>query len=176
MTMRDTAISNAKNPVGDEEQFKQAFSVLASGVSVVTFDVGSHVHGFTATSVTPVSMSPPLALFCVACSNMSHEHLDRGTVIGISILAANQVDISNRFAAKVHVGGYVDVEVNRGSYGAPLLSGSIAELEGEITEMLSAGDHTICICAITSSRSSIKREPLLYHSRGYHTLAELRPS
>jgi flavin reductase (DIM6/NTAB) family NADH-FMN oxidoreductase RutF len=171
--MRDAIFSDAQSSIS-EEQFKRAFGALASGVSVVTFDVGHHVHGFTATSVTPVSMNPPLALFCVARSNTSHAHLDRGTLVGISLLAEDQMDISNRFAAKVQVGGYVDVEVKRGPCGTPLLSGSVVELEGEITNLLAAGDHTICICAIASSCLLVERRPLLYYSRGYHTLAKLR--
>src|SRR5258708_4622775 len=115
MPMHDTPQSNTQVSACSVTQFKEAFSGLASGVSIITFDVEGHLHGFTATSLTPVSMTPPLALFCVARSNTSHEHLTKGTVIGISILAADQSEMSNLFAAKVRLGGYIDVVVNRGN-------------------------------------------------------------
>ena len=43
------------------QTFKEVFSQLASGVCVVTFWRGGRLHGFTATSVTSVSLAESIA-------------------------------------------------------------------------------------------------------------------
>jgi flavin reductase (DIM6/NTAB) family NADH-FMN oxidoreductase RutF len=153
--------------------FKEAFGKLAAGVSVVTFEAGPHIHGFTATSVTSVSMDPPLALFCVGAQASSHAHLRKGLLIGISILAADQKSISNRFAKSAEPGSYADVAIDRGIHGATTLKGAIATIEAQVVDTLRAGDHTIFLCSLRSAKSASGSEPLLYHARGYHTLAPL---
>jgi flavin reductase (DIM6/NTAB) family NADH-FMN oxidoreductase RutF len=157
------------------DDFKQAFSVLAAGVSVVTFEVAGQVHGFTATSLTAVSMEPPLALFCVGRGNTSHAFLNKGTAVGISILAAEQQALSHRFATKVALGGYVDVDVTAGDEGAPVLRGAVAVMTARIVELVPAGDHTIYVCRLQWAHASSQRRPLLYCARNYHTLAPLSP-
>jgi len=156
-----------------EQDFKQAFGALAAGVSVVTFRVDGHVHGFTATSVTSVSMEPPLALFCVGRGNLSHRYLDRDTRIGISILAADQHGLSNRFAGKADLGGYGDIEMLEDEWGVPLLPGAVATMAGAVADRIPAGDHTIYVCNLHGAQTAAQRSPLLYCSRGYHTLGPL---
>lgn len=155
------------------ERFREIFSALAAGVSVVTFDVEGQVHGFTVTSLTPVSMAPPLALFCVARHGKSCAYLRRGTRLGISILNAAQRRISQRFSEKVELGGYKDIAITRGPLGAPVVSGAGATLEARITELHPAGDHLICVCELESGQAEQTGEPLLYFSRRYHGLAVL---
>ena len=81
--------------------FKEVFSQLASGVCVVTFWRGGRLHGFTATSVISVSLNPLRVLFCVSQASESYSCLNSGSVIGISILDAEQRTLSDRFARKV---------------------------------------------------------------------------
>jgi len=156
-----------------EQDFKQAFAALAAGVSVVTFRVGGLIHGFTATSVTSVSMEPPMALFCVGRSNLSHRYLDVDTPVGISILAAEQCELSNRFAGKSELGGYQDIEVVDDECGAPVLPEALATIVGTISDRIPAGDHTIYVCDLHGAQTSVRRQPLLYCARAYHTLSPL---
>ena len=157
----------------DVRDFRNAFSVLAAGVSVITFSIDAHTHGFTATSLTPVSADPPLALFCVGRANTSHSHLKRGTLVGMSILGCDQKTLSTRFAAKAEIGGYADIDITNGEHGAAVLSGALAVLEGEIVELYPAGDHTIFLCSVKSAKCEMNGAPLLYCLRDYHALAAL---
>ena len=157
----------------DAQDFRNAFSVLAAGVSVITFKIHAHTHGFTATSLTPVSADPPLALFCVGKGNTSHSHLKRGTLVGMSILRCDQRMLSKRFAAKAEIGDYADIDVTSGLHGAAVLSGALAVLEGEVAELYPAGDHTIFLCSVKSAKCDANGAPLLYCLRNYHALAEL---
>ena len=93
--------------------FKEVFSQLASGVCVVTFWRGGRLHGFTATSVTSVSLSPLRVLFCVSQASESYSCLASGSVVGISILNSEQRALSDRFARKVAFGAYDDVRIER---------------------------------------------------------------
>jgi flavin reductase (DIM6/NTAB) family NADH-FMN oxidoreductase RutF len=149
------------------EQFRQAFRALASGVAVISFDVGGEVHGFTATSLTSVSKEPPLALFCVGNGTASRSHIERGQIVGISLLGINQAEIARAFASRTPEGGYVDIGVVHLD-GAPTIQRSIATMVAEITEMHPAGDHTVCICALRAVRTAADSAPLIYFARDYH--------
>jgi flavin reductase ActVB len=155
------------------EIFKTVFSRLASGVTVVTFHREGQKHGFTATSLTPVSMEPPIALFCVGRANESHGHLAVGTPVGISILSAAQTEVSNRFASKAGPDGYHDMETIENTPGIPLLPGAVAMIEGAITNLIPAGDHTIYLCQLNWAQSDPDGVPLLYYGRHYHGLGPL---
>jgi flavin reductase (DIM6/NTAB) family NADH-FMN oxidoreductase RutF len=150
--------------------FKEVFSQLASGVCVVTFWRGERLHGFTATSVTSVSLNPPRVLFCVAQSSDSHACLSSGSAIGISILAAEQRALSDRFARKAGFGAYDDVRTARLGLQAPLLEGALGHVTATVLEMIPSGDHTIVLCDVTSADAGRDGVPLLYCRRGYHNL------
>lgn len=155
------------------ESFKAAFRRLASGVCVVMFRRHGRPHGFTATSVTPVSMAPPMALFCVGTGNDSHPHLTPGTRVGISMLAADQRPLSDRFAGKAGPGGYDDVETLEGPGGALLLPGALAHVTGRITRLVPAGDHAVILCDLEAAAHGEEAPPLLHFARAYHALAPL---
>ena len=159
----------ATNP----EPFKAAFRRLASGVCVVMFRRHGRPHGFTATSVTSVSMAPPKALFCVGTGNDSHPHLTVGTPIGISLLSATQRPLSDRFAGKAGPQGYDDVETVEGPGGVLLLPGALAHLSARVAELVPAGDHSIVVCDLEAAMLAEEAPPLLHFSRAYHALAPL---
>ena len=150
--------------------FKEVFSELASGVCVVTFWRGERLHGFTATSVTSVSLNPPRVLFCVAQSSDSHACLTSGSVIGISILTAEQRTLSDRFARKAGFGAYDDIGIAGPGQQAPLLEGALGHVTASVVEMIPSGDHTIVLCDVTSAHAEGDGVPLLYCRRSYHSL------
>lgn len=150
--------------------FKDVFSQLASGVCVVTFWRDGRLHGFTATSVTPVSISPLRVLFCVSQTSESGSCLTSGSVIGISILNAEQRALSDRFASKVALGAYDDVRVADGAQQAPLLHGALGHITAVVVDMIPSGDHAIALCDVTSAHAESDGTPLLYCRRTYHSL------
>jgi flavin reductase (DIM6/NTAB) family NADH-FMN oxidoreductase RutF len=168
------------------DAFKAAFRRLASGVCVVMFRRLGRPHGFTATSVTPVSMLPPKLLFCVATGNDSHAHLAVGARVGVSLLAAGQRPLSDRFAGKAGPDGYDDVATVEGPGGGLLLPGALAGLEARVAQLLPAGDHTIFVCDLDgavlegplsgTAANGEEAQPLLHFARAYHALAPLPPA
>jgi flavin reductase (DIM6/NTAB) family NADH-FMN oxidoreductase RutF len=155
------------------ETFRAVFSRHAAGVAIIGFDRGGKSHGFTATSLTPVSAEPPLLLFCVGKTNESHEHLKAGTQIGISILSEDQAELSASFAAKRVAGRFGGVATIESQSGVPLLAGAIAFIEGAVTTLIPAGDHTLYLCEVRRARAEAHGAPLLYCARRYRRLAPL---
>lgn len=155
------------------EAFKGAFSKLAAGVAIIGFARDGRNHGFTATSLTPVSVEPPIALFCVGNSNESRPYLERRTVVGISILSKIQSELSSRFAGKTAAERYAGVATVDRTPGVPLLAGAIACIEATITGLIPAGDHTIYLCEVNWAQADPEGSPLLYFARRYHQLQSL---
>ena len=167
----DGAMRDGARP--DPEPFKAVFRRLASGVCVVMFRRNGRPHGFTATSVTSVSMAPPMALFCVGTTNDSHPHLAVGTPLGISLLSAEQRPLSDRFAGKAGAAGYDDVATVEGHGGTLLLPGALAHLSARVARLVPAGDHSIVVCDLEAAAVADAAAPLLHFSRAYHALAPL---
>jgi flavin reductase len=150
--------------------FKEVFSRLASGVCVVTFWRAGRLHGFTATSVTSVSMKPMRVLFCLSETSESYPYLTPGSAVGISILNADQRALSDRFASKVAAGAYDDVRICERAAHAPLLDGALGHVTGIVADHIPSGDHTIVLCDVTSAHAENDGAPLLYCKRAYHSL------
>jgi flavin reductase (DIM6/NTAB) family NADH-FMN oxidoreductase RutF len=157
------------------ETFKAVFSRHAAGVAVIGFDREGQKHGFTATTLTPVSAEPPILLFCVGKTNESHGRLKAHTPVGISILSEDQTELSTRFASKRAAERYAGIATTPSQSGVPLLAGAIAYIEGTITTLIPAGDHTLYLCQVHWARAEARGAPLLYFSRHYHQLAPLSP-
>jgi flavin reductase (DIM6/NTAB) family NADH-FMN oxidoreductase RutF len=150
--------------------FKEVFSRLASGVRVVTFWRAGRLHGFTATSVTSVSMKPMRVLFCLSETSESYSCLAPGSAVGISILNADQRALSDRFASKAAPGAYDDIRVAEGADDAPLLDGALGHVTGIVADLIPSGDHAIVLCDVTSAHAESEGNPLLYCDRAYHSL------
>lgn len=149
------------------DDFKAAFRRLASGVCVVTFEKDGRLHGFTATSVTSISASPPMLLFCVSNRSSSFSSMAVGLAVGVSILSEAQRELADRFAKRADDGGYPDVETESLDGGARALSGALASLTGRVTTVAPAGDNIVLFCEVFSARATLGGEPLLYGDGRY---------
>ncbi len=165
---RETNMTETANDLA--RTFKETFSRLASGVCVVTFWRAGRLHGFTATSVTSVSINPTRVLFCLSAASESYSFLAPGSAIGISILHADQRTLSDRFASKVAPGAYDDIRVAAGTENAPVLDGALGHVTGIVTDLIPSGDHVIVLCDVTSAHTENDGSPLLYCRRAYHSL------
>jgi flavin reductase (DIM6/NTAB) family NADH-FMN oxidoreductase RutF len=159
--------AEAKSLLGSgTADFKQAFRSLAAGIAVVTFEAGSDIHGFTATSVTSVSMEPPMALFCAGNSARSRLYLEPGRRLGLSFLGAAQQDVAQFFAARRPFGHRGEIVIDHID-GVPVIDDAAAVISATIDKVVPAGDHVVCICRLNRSRTIAGRAPLLYFNGGY---------
>jgi flavin reductase (DIM6/NTAB) family NADH-FMN oxidoreductase RutF len=153
----------------DETTFREVLSHFPSGVTVVTTAVGDELSGMTVASFASLSLRPPLVLICIEKSVKTHDAIERAGRFGVSILAAEQADVSNRFASKGE-DKFEGVPFRRAPQGSPLIEGAIATMECKVTAQLPGGDHSIFVGEIADVTVAAGK-PLLYFRSGYHALA-----
>jgi len=152
----------------DDATFKLAMSHFASGVTVVTTEHDGKQYGMTVASCASLSLRPPLVLVCVEKSVKTHDAIAAAQRFGVSILAAEQAEISNRFASR-RDDKFDGVEVHRGPDGIPLITGALTTIECRVHGQFSGGDHSIFIGEVTDvqTRDGV---PLLYFRSGYREM------
>lgn len=156
--------------------FKIVMRRHAASVVLISTNVKERVHFMTATSFTPVSLEPPLALFCIHKDSDTHDLVRVGGTVGISLLSHRQESLSRRFASKgIERYSIKDLDVVPGPEGASLLSGACASMEMKVSERHLAGDHSIFVGYVTWAAAQDDASPLVYHSGQYTSVAGLVP-
>jgi len=157
----------------DVEVFYETMGRLASGVSVVTMNVAGQDHGFTATSVTSLSLVPMLVLVCVAENQRCHAQLGSAGSFAINLLAAGQLELGVRFASALAEDRFLGITATRASTGAPLLPNCLGWLDCRVQQVLAGGDHSIVIGEVVAAGWAGEEDPLVYFRRQWGTF---RPS
>jgi flavin reductase (DIM6/NTAB) family NADH-FMN oxidoreductase RutF len=150
----------------DDASFRLVLSQFATGVTVVlTRDAAGAPAGLTVSAFTSVSLDPPLALVCVSRRSDAHDAFRESGIFGVSVLGAEQEEVSRRFAWRgpEKFDGFV---LEHGETGALLVPGAVAHLECAVVAAHPAGDHTIYVGEIRVLRAS-PGPPLLYHRGSY---------
>lgn len=154
--------------------FRQTMRQFASGISVITTGKLPQVHGMTATSVTSLSMDPPLILVCIHRSNDTHRILAAGGHFGVNILSEGQVSLSNRFASKGETRySFEDLDLFEGPHGATFFQGCAAAVEAEVCNAFDGGDHTIYVGRVVWASADPVRSPLVHYQGTYNRLEPL---
>jgi flavin reductase (DIM6/NTAB) family NADH-FMN oxidoreductase RutF len=98
--------------------------------------------------------------------------ITEGKCFAVNILAADQQELSNRFASKkledVRSEG---LECETAKTGAPLSPGAVVNMDCSLIATHDAGDHVIYIGQIEAPRIH-DREPLVYCGGAYRALAD----
>jgi len=157
-------------PVNDQE-FKNALKLWASGVTVVTAQTESlGLKGMTATSFSSVSMDPPQILVCINKTADTGDAVLEGKNFAINILKADQQDVSNQFAGGAsQEERFANVNWHEGETGSPIFDDALASIECTVVDQVLAGTHWVVIGEVqkVECRSG---EPLLYYNSAYREL------
>ncbi len=144
-------------------EFRHAMSHHASGVTVVVVrDASGAWHGMTATSVTSLSLEPPMVLACIGFDATIHEVIVKAPRFGVTFLAESQQEDAERYADRERhlVTGNPSLSPN----GIPLLGG-IAHLDVKRADIFQGGDHSI-VTGVVEWMDTPGGKPLLhFHSR-----------
>ena len=153
----------------DDAQFKLAMSQFACGVTVVTTEHDGARYGMTVASFASLSLHPPLVIVCIEIAAKSHDAIVAAGRFGVSILGADQAELSGRFASKKIDDKFEGVRLIEGAR-VPLLEGAICTLECRVHDRLPGGDHSIFVGEVVDAQVS-DGAPLLYFRSGYRNLA-----
>jgi flavin reductase (DIM6/NTAB) family NADH-FMN oxidoreductase RutF len=156
----------------DSEQLRQTMRFWTTGVTIVTAAHEGVQHGMTVSAFTSLSLTPPQVLVSLAQNSRTHDLISRAQAFGVTILSADQQDISERFAGRVpdemdRLAGLSTVTLET---GAPLLGGGLAHLDCRVIATLACGTSTIFVGEVVAAQSKAEGNPLLYFNRGYRKL------
>ena len=135
---------------------------------MVTTEHGGKPFGMTVASFASLSLHPPLVLICIEKSVKTHDAIAAAGKFGVSILSAEQEQISARFATRAE-DKFSGVEVRRGELGVPLIAGAMTTLECSVYDRLPGGDHSIFVGEVLAVRTR-EGSPLIYFRSGYHEM------
>lgn len=159
--------------LADHFLLRDVLSRFASGVTVTTTRTGDGSPiGITASSFTSLSLEPPLVLVCVAQSARSFAHLSECEAFGVSILAANQSDIAERYATAGALKFTDEDHFNGAASGVPLIRDALSHLECVRHQTIPGGDHVILVGQVIHSATR-PGEPLVSFDRALGAFAPL---
>ena len=147
---------------------KDAFGRFATGIGVAACrNADGSIAAITINSFTSVSLEPPLVLWCVDIHASAYASFMSGDSYGVSILRADQQEVSERFA-RYQPNPLVESEVEAWTTGAPILKNRLAGFDCKIVARHKAGDHVILVGEIVRFDSA-KGAPLVYFASNYHS-------
>jgi flavin reductase (DIM6/NTAB) family NADH-FMN oxidoreductase RutF len=154
----------------DPERFKKVFRDHPAGVVVVTVDAGRGPAGFTATSLTSLSLNPPLVSFAVGDTTSSWPHVRQAASAVVNFLAADQEQVARTFATSGVDRFAAPTRWHRLPQGDPVLDGVRSWLRVGVERIVPAGDHGVVIGRVLESWSDAAHGPLMFHAGRYHAL------
>jgi flavin reductase ActVB len=116
--------------------------------------------GFTASSFTSLSLTPPLVLVCLHRSASTHDAFTTADHFMINLLSADQVEVALRFAAR-GTDRFSGNDMRPCELGLPGLPNAAARLGCTRHAVLEGGDHSILIGQVETVWSA-PRSPLVY--------------
>jgi flavin reductase (DIM6/NTAB) family NADH-FMN oxidoreductase RutF len=152
----------------DSSVYRDAISLLATGVTVVTTTTEQGAFGMTASAVCSLSLEPVEVLVCVNRSLPTHRALTSSGVFCVNVLGEHQGALARRFATP-GVDRFKGVGVEEG-FDVPVLSEAIAYFVCELRECLPGGDHSIFIGRVGMCGHKRGSRPLLYFDRTFGSL------
>ncbi|KUO94589.1 flavin reductase family protein [Ferroacidibacillus organovorans] len=155
----------------DAQTFRASLGRFASGVTVVTTAFGEGQAGLTVSAFSSVSLDPPLILVCIDKRSSAIERIDGSQAFAVHVLSESQVDLSNRFASRSE-DKFAGVSVARSALGNPRLEDTLVFLDCRVSQKVDAGDHFIYIGQIEEAEIQEEKQPLVYFSGGYRSLAK----
>lgn len=155
------------------DDFRKASGLWATGVSIVTtVDNEGSPYGLTMNSVTSLSLDPPLYVVNLDKGSDTLKVLNDGGDFCINVLAAEQQELSNRFAKKGD-NKFDGVDYTPGFAGVPCITGALMSIQCSVEATHEGGDHAIVVGLVQAIAHQDPEEvkPLIYYRGRYADLS-----
>lgn len=139
------------------------------GVSVVVAQVGERRHGLTVSSLTSLSLDPPLVGISIALQASLHELLKDAGEWAVSVLGGDQEELAQHFARSVPPIALWD-GIDLREDDPRLLAGAAGWLVARTVDHVLAGDHTFFVGEVVHIEEGSAPTSLVYLHRGYQAL------
>lgn len=153
----------------DEQAKKTMLRKIPHGLYVCGVKDGEEVNGFTASWVMQASFTPPLVVNSVKQDSKSHAMIQASGVFALSILAAEQKELAQKFfKPQRRVGNkFEDVEFYLGETGCPIISETLGYVECQVVGRVEKGDHTVFVGEVIAAGVHREGDPLLLETTGW---------
>jgi flavin reductase (DIM6/NTAB) family NADH-FMN oxidoreductase RutF len=148
------------------EEFTRTMARVPGPVTVATtIDGSGRRWGFTASSFSSLSLTPPLVLICLDKAASTHEAFSSAQHFMINILAEEQADIALRFAKsgtdRFEAGDAAPLEL-----GLPGIPEAAARVACSLHNVFDGGDHSILVGRVEAAHVG-EQAPLMYCDRTF---------
>lgn len=145
----------------DPQEFKQALSCYATGITIVTGVTQEGVRfGLTASSFQTVSLTPPLVLYSVRRGAASINLVKQSGRFCVNVLRHDHAELARRFAAPIP-DRFAGCDWHSSARGNPILPDAIATFDCQLWTTYDGGDHEIIIGEVQAIRRTADGEPLV---------------
>lgn len=146
--------------------FRDAMGLFTTGVTIITTTLDDQIHGMTANGFMSVSLEPRLIVVSIGERAKMRGLLDRSGTYGVSVLSAEQKDLSSHFAGRPKEAAtipFVDMS------GVPVIEGALTRVAARVVGTHGAGDHVLFIGEVLHVELE-HGDPLIFHGGAYRAL------
>jgi flavin reductase (DIM6/NTAB) family NADH-FMN oxidoreductase RutF len=163
-----TEIDDDARPEAD--RCRHLFRRLVGGVAIVSAQGAEGPVGMTASTVTSVSLSPPLLLACLTTSSGTLAAIRRSRSFAVQLLGTHQRSLAEDFASRT--GPRFAVHDHFVVSGVPLLRGTLGWAVCTLTDARRYGDHVVVVGQVLSTDTQ-DGQPLVWHAQNFTRLEPL---
>ncbi len=158
----------------NSEQLRRAMRAWTTGVAIVTATHEGQQHGMTVNSFTSISLEPPMVSVAMKQLTYTHELVQKSGEFAVTILAADQDYLSDRFAGKMPnlTNRFENLEVETLILDAPLFKGGLAYFNCRVVNTIPVGENTLFVAEVIAASGEGEGEPLVYHNRVFWKLVK----
>ncbi|MDH6124632.1 flavin reductase family protein [Kitasatospora sp. GP82] len=155
-------------PPLDSDCFREAMSLLAAPLTIVTTrDATGRRWGFTASSVTSVSLDPPLVLVGLSNNSSCREAITESSEFVINVLGEQHRDVASAFASR-GVDRFAGHDFGTWPDSClPYLIGANAVFRCTTVDRIPVGDHQLLIGELSGLLTDGPTKPLLWYQREF---------
>lgn len=162
-----TVPAQRRAPVG-AQQYREAMAVLAAPVCVVTTRLAGESWGMTASTVTGISLDPPLVAVAVGHTAGCHEALTRSSEFAVSVLGDHQRHLAVRFSTRGIDRFAGDGLTTLTGTDLPVIADAAAHYRCTRHDVVTIGDHDLLIGELTDFDLRGGERPLIWFRRAFH--------
>jgi flavin reductase (DIM6/NTAB) family NADH-FMN oxidoreductase RutF len=158
----------------DPEKLRHAMRAWTTGVVIITSTHEGQQYGMTVNSFTSISLDPPLILVTLRKLTHTHDLVVKSGMFAVTILTAEQQELSDRFAGKAPniVDRFDGVQTERLFSDIPVFKDGMAYLHCRVVNSIPVGENTLFVAEVIAAHGEGEGEPLVYHNREYWRLTK----
>jgi flavin reductase (DIM6/NTAB) family NADH-FMN oxidoreductase RutF len=158
----------------DSEKLRRAMRAWTTGVAIVTSIYEGRQYGMTVNSFTSISLEPPMITVALKQLTHTHELVVQSGMFSVTILAAAQKELSDRFAGKVPdlLDRFYGVQTETISFDSPVFTDGLAYFDCLVVNSIPVGENTLFVAEVVDARGEGEGDPLVYHNREYWRLTK----